>query len=380
VVPGARRYLTTAGSFPTSALPDHDGIVWTLSELAAGDPLILRFYRWCSAPRRGPGAPSCSRSPSPRRSPTPRSCAVTADPCWLALLSGMSGRSGRADPVDRAHGAADASDLDGRRVGVLAGAGVIGVRVSVVGPARNAAPGHPGPPAGDYVLSLVTLCCQRGRRSGADRRTVVSTDLRGRARERRDVGGVPHLRSVRGGVVRATGVLVLWARRTAPGDAGGRGRADAEPGDMAWLGRRLTRRAATEHATEHGNDQVTSRSPQPPKVHLIHAWARLRERSGDIAVAAAAESPPDRRTAPARRLTSRHSYRHKSDLFVISAPQALSRRQSRCTVCDDFADARRSARPAILRAPAAGPGSIDSRTGRLRLRPSVQSAPEGLRV
>jgi peroxiredoxin len=42
--------IPTAGSMlPDLALPDHNGVVRTLTELAAGDPLVVVFYRgwWC---------------------------------------------------------------------------------------------------------------------------------------------------------------------------------------------------------------------------------------------------------------------------------------------------------------------------------------------
>ena len=43
--------LIPGGIFPDLALPDHDGNVRTLSELAAGDPLVLHFYRGWFCPK-----------------------------------------------------------------------------------------------------------------------------------------------------------------------------------------------------------------------------------------------------------------------------------------------------------------------------------------
>ena len=41
--------LVTGGTFPDLELPDHSGVVRTLTELAEGDPLVLTFFRgwWC---------------------------------------------------------------------------------------------------------------------------------------------------------------------------------------------------------------------------------------------------------------------------------------------------------------------------------------------
>ena len=46
-----RATLQPGGSFPDIALPDHDGVVRTLSELTAGDPLIRHFYRGWFCPK-----------------------------------------------------------------------------------------------------------------------------------------------------------------------------------------------------------------------------------------------------------------------------------------------------------------------------------------
>jgi len=45
----ARPSLAAGGAFPDLALPDHAGNARTLSELVAGDPAVLQFYRgwWC---------------------------------------------------------------------------------------------------------------------------------------------------------------------------------------------------------------------------------------------------------------------------------------------------------------------------------------------
>jgi hypothetical protein len=61
-------HLGTGGPFPDLELPDHTGSLRRLSELTAGDPLFLNFYRgfWCpqgagllprtgATPRRGGG-------------------------------------------------------------------------------------------------------------------------------------------------------------------------------------------------------------------------------------------------------------------------------------------------------------------------------------
>ena len=40
-----REHLGTGGPFPDLELPDHTGSLRRLSELAAGDPLFLNFYR-----------------------------------------------------------------------------------------------------------------------------------------------------------------------------------------------------------------------------------------------------------------------------------------------------------------------------------------------
>jgi peroxiredoxin len=42
-------WLSAGGTFPDLALPDHNGVPRTLSELAAGDPTFVHFYRgfWC---------------------------------------------------------------------------------------------------------------------------------------------------------------------------------------------------------------------------------------------------------------------------------------------------------------------------------------------
>ena len=41
--------LVPGGTFPDLELPDHSGVVRTLTELAEGDPLVLTFFRgwWC---------------------------------------------------------------------------------------------------------------------------------------------------------------------------------------------------------------------------------------------------------------------------------------------------------------------------------------------
>jgi peroxiredoxin len=41
--------LVPGGTFPALELPDHSGVVRTLTELAEGDPLVLTFFRgwWC---------------------------------------------------------------------------------------------------------------------------------------------------------------------------------------------------------------------------------------------------------------------------------------------------------------------------------------------
>ncbi|HEX6920484.1 MAG TPA: redoxin domain-containing protein [Actinomycetes bacterium] len=44
-----RADLTPGRGFPDLELPDHTGVIRTLSELAEGDPLVLSFFRgwWC---------------------------------------------------------------------------------------------------------------------------------------------------------------------------------------------------------------------------------------------------------------------------------------------------------------------------------------------
>ena len=46
-----RADLMPGGTFPDLALPDQDGVVRTLSGLAAGDPLVLHFYRGWFCPK-----------------------------------------------------------------------------------------------------------------------------------------------------------------------------------------------------------------------------------------------------------------------------------------------------------------------------------------
>lgn len=46
-----RADLRPGGSFPDLALPDQDGVIRTLSEVAGGDPLVLHFYRGWFCPK-----------------------------------------------------------------------------------------------------------------------------------------------------------------------------------------------------------------------------------------------------------------------------------------------------------------------------------------
>jgi len=106
-------------------------------------------------------------------------------------------------------------------------------------------------------------------------------------------------------------VLVVRAWRAAPGDPGGRGRADAESGDLAWLRRRLT----------------AARQERP-----IPALT------------------PD-----------------SVDFAVISPAEALSAGQSRCTVGDDSAGVMRRRSPVLTRCIVAVGRKAITRSGRFRL-------------
>lgn len=46
-----RADLVPDAAFPDLALPDHDGVVRSLSEVAAGDPLVVHFYRGWFCPK-----------------------------------------------------------------------------------------------------------------------------------------------------------------------------------------------------------------------------------------------------------------------------------------------------------------------------------------
>ncbi len=46
-----RADLAPAGQFPDLVLPDSSGVARSLSEIAAGDPLVVHFYRGWFCPK-----------------------------------------------------------------------------------------------------------------------------------------------------------------------------------------------------------------------------------------------------------------------------------------------------------------------------------------
>jgi peroxiredoxin len=79
-----RANLGAGGPFPDLKLPDHAGNLRRLSELAAGDPLFLNFYRGLWSPKEQAFFRGWCDSRTRRRWPTPGFVSVSVDPPEVA--------------------------------------------------------------------------------------------------------------------------------------------------------------------------------------------------------------------------------------------------------------------------------------------------------